>query len=118
MRDTCVSPHFTDPHLAWERERQEILPKIDALYHVPFDRRTDEVEQQISALRDAEYQLMIRIETTPAVTIEGALCQIEAPDVEQVRCGLDWEDEQDRRAIVGRLMAVGTIRRLLAEAGR
>lgn len=105
---------FADPHLAWEAERQAIMERIEELMELGLCQQAAGYDAQRKALDDAYDELLLKIETTPTLTAEAARTALELHDLEDVRLGLEDRPEHEIRAIRARLMAVGTIRRLLS----
>ena len=114
MRDTCVSQHITDPHMAWEDERQALKPHFDAIEEMQLYELTDDIDDQLATLCAVENGLIGKITTAPPRTIEGALAVIEAIDHYE-RETICTENLWTLSAMDARARSVDTIRRCLAE---
>jgi len=95
-----------DPHMGWEAERKALVAQYKTM-----DESVDGHQEQLDELCQRERDLIELIQTTPAQTAEGALCQIEAPDKAEIDLGAPYRDPQGLSA---RQMAVATIRQCLS----
>lgn len=71
----------TDPHINWEAQRRALLPQYEALHAVPISKLADDHDEQLDALDKAHAALINLIITTPAKTVQGALCVIQSLDL-------------------------------------
>ena len=104
-----------DPHLAWETERQALKPRYAVLKAIPTGELPADYDERFDAIMGEEEALLDKIKTTPARTIEGALCKIEV--IDRYELELAGLQDHERKAIDVRAMAVGTIRRCLMTLG-
>lgn len=102
----------TDPHMKWEAERQALLPRYEALQAIPSDRLPVDYDDQLDRLDGAHAELVNLIITTPAKTVQGALCVIQSLDLHTTWFYADDIIAHERNAIEARTKAVETIRRL------
>ena len=105
---------FSDPHAAWEAERQALRPLFAEFEDLQADQMPEDMDDQVYALCEADNGLIGNITSTTPKTIEGALAVIESLD-HYNRFSLGAEDPWTLKAIEVRERAVATIRRRLAD---
>lgn len=113
---TCA----TDPHFLWEAERQGCWRHVQALLDIPSERRHSDYDDVFDQATFRNKNLITRIRTTPAKTLEGALLQIQACDDYEREFGLENAEVEVQVGVECRELALATIKRALAEreAGR
>jgi len=94
-----------DPHMAWEAERRQV-----AAEHAALDDQAEGYQELDDELCQRERDLLEKIQSTPAKTIEGSLCQIAALDQFEIDLGEPYRNPGE---IAARQGAVATIRRNL-----
>ncbi|MEM7043034.1 MAG: hypothetical protein AAF543_09515 [Pseudomonadota bacterium] len=99
-----------DPHVALQEERERLRREFADLFDDDVHFTDKDLDRRNGEFLASELPLIEKIQRTPAITIEGALCQIEAIDQHEDDMGVS--EEHEVQAMV-RAEAIATIRRCI-----